>query len=213
MAGAMAGRPSGLDRLSRPLEHVRLDTRVVWVLPEHLVADVNRLYVLFRLEIVEGELVADGGGGLVFIAPRLLVVPRRILVRGLLLLDDSQKLPRLRTRLVRREAPPAELFGEVVLAADDVDVREDEPAAFEVVDEVRLEGELGDALQVVASLGRLLEHEVRLREAHERRQVVLLHAQQLEEHGDGTVDRVALLARHQHVTREYFAPWRRRQFS
>ena len=45
-------------------------------------AHVDRVHVLLRLEVVEGELVADGGGRLVLVLPRVLVVRGGVLVRA-----------------------------------------------------------------------------------------------------------------------------------
>ena len=73
--------PSRFQGLPRLLEHVLAYLRVVGELLEHLVAHVDRVHVLLRLEVVEGELVPDGGGRLVLVLPRVLVVRGGVLVR------------------------------------------------------------------------------------------------------------------------------------
>lgn len=68
---------------------------------------------------------------------------------------DEARSSHLSARLVGEEAALAELLGEVVLATADVNVREHQPAALEVVDQLGDECHLGHSLQVVARLGRL----------------------------------------------------------
>eukprot|EP00962_Isochrysis_galbana_P033905 scaffold11423_cov123-Isochrysis_galbana.AAC.8 len=118
-----------------------------------------------------------------------------------------------RKQAARGLAPPAQLLGEVVLAADDVDISEHEPAALEVVGELGNVGHLGDALQVVARLGRLLEHQVALREADECGDVLPLGVEQLQQHRRRLLEVGLGLVAHEGVALEHLLTRRRRQLA
>mmetsp|Transcript_7032 Transcript_7032/g.16876 ORF Transcript_7032/g.16876 Transcript_7032/m.16876 type:complete len:697 (-) Transcript_7032:517-2607(-) len=170
---------------------------------EHLVAHVNRLDKALGLEVVESELVAHGGRGLVLKLPSVLIVLRCILVRGLPLHDLPHVLPGLAARLVVLEAPLAELVRQVVLPALYVDVGQQEPRALKLLRLVWLVLYLLDPLELVARLWGLLEHHETCGQREEHRHVVPVRVGDLEKRADRLLDVLLVPGGHEGVALEH----------
>ena len=101
------------------------------------------------LHVVEGELVPDGGIGLVTEPPCRLVVVGSVFVARLLLHDEAHVLVGLSGTLIVVEDLPQELARHVVLASLDVDVSQQQPAPLQLLSILKVPAVLGYTLQLV----------------------------------------------------------------
>ena len=101
------------------------------------------------LHVVEGELVADGGVGVVTEPPGRLVMAGRVFVARLLLHDEAHVLVGLGGALVVVEDLPQQLTSHVVLPTLDVDVSQQQPAPLQLLSVLKVPAVLGHALQLV----------------------------------------------------------------
>eukprot|EP00047_Mylnosiga_fluctuans_P004326 m.233871 g.233871 ORF g.233871 m.233871 type:complete len:321 (-) comp12582_c0_seq1:3008-3970(-) len=164
----------GPQRCACAVENVLADAGILGVRLEHRLRDIDRFDEALGTEIVERELVADGGVGLVAVCPRVLVVLGRALVRLLLLHDVAHVLPRACARLVVQQNLLEDRLREVRLGALDVDVRHQQPRPLEVLGKRHVPGRVGDLLQHRAGLGALLQQHVAAGHAQQRRHVRIL---------------------------------------
>ena len=98
------------------------------------------------LHVVEGELVADGGVGVITEPPGGLVMIGRIFVARLLLHDKAHVLVGLGGALIVVEDLPQELTRHVVLPALDVDVSQQQPAPLQLFSVLEVPAVLGHSL-------------------------------------------------------------------